>query len=383
MYHSQNSPKISAIIFLCNPMVSLKTKNTRTKRLFLIALFIFGGSTIALSAKSLLNSSNNTNSVKDSSVVLEDASLLEEGKVVDNIGTQDDKPVITTYVVKNGDSLSSIASQFSISINTILWANDLNKKSLIKPGQKLTILPVSGVVYAVGKGDTLSGIALKFDANVEEIVSFNDLEDDKPIKIGMKLIIPNAELPRVETKKEPIKQITATKAPEEKKEITQEKEVQKTLENISTNKEVDTDDMINNGAVPKVTVSGVNTQNYFSHPVPGSVLTQGIHGYNAVDFGAPLGTPVLAAADGVVIIEKGAGKWYGGYGNYIVIEHDNGTQTLYSHNSKNLVNVGDEIKQGQKIALVGSTGRSTGNHLHFEVRGGTNPWVGIKKLTQF
>jgi murein DD-endopeptidase MepM/ murein hydrolase activator NlpD len=141
--------------------------------------------------------------------------------------------------------------------------------------------------------------------------------------------------------------------------------------------------MINNGAVPKVAVSGVNTQNYFSHPVPGSVLTQGLHGYNSVDFGAPLGTPVLAAADGVVIVEKGAGKWYGGYGNYIVIEHDNGTQTLYSHNSKNLVNVGDEVKQGQKIALVGSTGRSTGNHLHFEVRGGTNPWVGIKKLTQF
>ncbi len=369
MYHSQNSPKISAIIFLCNPMVSLKTKNTRTKRLFLIALFIFGGSTIALSAKSLLNSSNNTNSVKDSSVVLEDASLLEEGKVVDNIGTQDDKPVITTYVVKNGDSLSSIASQFSISINTILWANDLNKKSLIKPGQKLTILPVSGVVYAVGKGDTLSGIALKFDVSVDEIVSFNDLEETKIIRAGMKIIIPNAELPL--EKPIPVVKKEAPLAPkititEQKTEIKEEKII--------------TTDPDNSQKI--VIEKEVVSEGYFTHPIPGSVLTQGAHGYNSVDFGAPVGTPVLASASGKVIVSKASG-YNGGYGKYIVVEHDNGTQTLYAHLSSVLVVVDDEVTKAEKIALSGNTGRSTGPHLHFEVRGGVNPWVGLKKLTQF
>jgi murein DD-endopeptidase MepM/ murein hydrolase activator NlpD len=112
---------------------------------------------------------------------------------------------------------------------------------------------------------------------------------------------------------------------------------------------------------------------YFTHPLPGSRKTQNIHGFNGTDWGAPKGTPILAAASGKVIVAKYSG-YSGGYGQYVVIEHDNGTQTLYAHASKVLVSVGDEVKQGETIALVGSTGRSTGNHLHFEVRGAMNPF---------
>jgi murein DD-endopeptidase MepM/ murein hydrolase activator NlpD len=106
----------------------------------------------------------------------------------------------------------------------------------------------------------------------------------------------------------------------------------------------------------------------------GGVRTQGVHGYNAVDLGAAVGTPFMASAAGEVIVARATG-WNGGYGQYVVIRHDNGTQTLYSHASGIVVGVGQRVVQGQVIGYVGSTGRSTGPHLHFEIRGGPrNPF---------
>jgi murein DD-endopeptidase MepM/ murein hydrolase activator NlpD len=104
------------------------------------------------------------------------------------------------------------------------------------------------------------------------------------------------------------------------------------------------------------------------------VKTQGIHGYNAVDLAAPIGTPILAAASGDVIVANDGG-WNGGYGSYVVIQHDNGSQTLYGHASAVLVSAGDHVTQGQIIARVGTSGRSTGPHVHFEIRDGIrNPF---------
>ena len=125
-------------------------------------------------------------------------------------------------------------------------------------------------------------------------------------------------------------------------------------------------------AVP-TKVSGSSSGGSYSHPVPGSVKTQGIHGYNAVDLAAPIGTTVYAAAGGEVIISKSSG-WNGGYGNYIVIRHNDGSQTLYAHLSYNSVGVGQYVGTGAVIGSVGNTGRSTGPHLHFEVRGSRNPF---------
>ena len=101
--------------------------------------------------------------------------------------------------------------------------------------------------------------------------------------------------------------------------------------------------------------------------------TQGIHGYNAVDLAAGYGSPIRAAAAGEVIVSKASG-WNGGYGQYIVIRHANGAQTLYSHMMRNDVGVGSYVSQGQVIGGMGSTGKSTGTHLHFEVRGARNPF---------
>lgn len=115
---------------------------------------------------------------------------------------------------------------------------------------------------------------------------------------------------------------------------------------------------------------------YFSLPVPSAIRTQSIHGHNAVDLANKTGTPIFAAADGKVIVSKFDGKWNGGYGNYVVISHPNGMQTLYAHMSDVLVSVGDKVTQGQTIGKMGETGLATGPHLHFEVRGGKNPFAG-------
>jgi murein DD-endopeptidase MepM/ murein hydrolase activator NlpD len=108
-------------------------------------------------------------------------------------------------------------------------------------------------------------------------------------------------------------------------------------------------------------------------PIVGGVRTQGIHGYNAVDLANKIGTPVMAAADGTVTVAK-MGGWNSGYGNYVVISHANGTQTLYAHAESLNVTMGQTVSQGDVIAYIGITGKTTGPHVHFEVRGAKNPF---------
>jgi murein DD-endopeptidase MepM/ murein hydrolase activator NlpD len=116
---------------------------------------------------------------------------------------------------------------------------------------------------------------------------------------------------------------------------------------------------------------------YYACPVHGSWLSQGLHGHNAVDLAIGIGNPIDAAANGTVIIAK-SGDWDGGYGNYVVISHPNGTETLYAHAKKLFVTAGEQVTQGEKIAEIGVTGETTGPHLHFEVRGAANPFVAVK-----
>jgi murein DD-endopeptidase MepM/ murein hydrolase activator NlpD len=104
-----------------------------------------------------------------------------------------------------------------------------------------------------------------------------------------------------------------------------------------------------------------------------AVKTQGIHGHNGVDFGGPTGTSIKAAAGGTVTVARNGG-YNGGYGSYVVISHPNGTQTLYAHMSSVGVSVGQNVGQGDYIGAIGNTGKSTGPHLHFEVRGARNPF---------
>jgi murein DD-endopeptidase MepM/ murein hydrolase activator NlpD len=112
---------------------------------------------------------------------------------------------------------------------------------------------------------------------------------------------------------------------------------------------------------------------YYTRPIIGGVKTQSIHGHNGVDIGAPVGSPILAAAEGIVLAAKPSG-YNGGYGKMIIISHPNGTQTVYGHLSSVYVTTGQSVSKGEQIGESGNTGRSTGPHLHFEVRGAENPF---------
>lgn len=260
------------------------------------------------------------------SVLVADIAFSDIAGGSDTTSTQ-----ISSYIVRDGDTISSIAKMFGVSVNTIVWANNISRTSALQSGQRLVILPVTGINYTIKKGDTIKGIALRYKADVDEILQFNDLSLDSTLVLGQTIIIPDAEL-QVSV---PTKYI------------------------VKTNPAHDT--------------NGPDYSGYYVRPIIGGVRTQGLHGYNGVDLASVVGTPIYASAAGSVIVSSSSG-WNGGYGNVIIISHDNGTQTVYGHLSKNLVSVGQRVDQGQKIALMGATGKATGSHLHFEIRGAKNPF---------
>ena len=347
-------------------------------------VLIYSTTGILLAQQVALFAHKKNTQVKNEEFTIPEAGRVTNENTIEELHPTNDKPTISIYVVQKGDTIASIAKQFDISANTVRFANDLSSKDTLKVGAKLVILPVTGIDYKVQKGDTISSIAKRFHADQKEILDFNDIDGTK-IKIGMDLIIPNAE--PLSPTKEKVSPKTPEKKIEDKKEIVSTPKQEKTTAPtpvvqqapIVSPSPVESDTPESNVVQETKKIS----DGYFIHPMPGSRLSQSLHGYNSVDFAAPLGTPILAAADGIVIVAKKDNGFSGGYGNYIVISHANGTQTLYSHLSKVSVNVEDVVKQGDEIGKCGRTGRATGNHLHFEVRGGINPWVGKKVGTTF
>jgi len=235
---------------------------------------------------------------------------------------------LVEYTVQSGDVIGQIAERFGVSANTILWENSLTWNSTIRPGQKLNILQDSGVTHTVVSGDTILAIAKKYQSDAEKIVEANKLADASDISIGEKLFIPDGVKPT---------RIVSSYTPP------------------SSN---------TSGAVPPS--ASVDSGSKLLWPVLSHRITQYYTwSHSGLDIGDKTGNPIYAAEAGKV--EK-AGWNNGGYGNYVIINHGNGLQTLYGHASKVLVSVGDSVSRGQTIALVGSTGRSTGPHLHMEVR---------------
>ncbi|OGZ04331.1 MAG: hypothetical protein A2648_01125 [Candidatus Lloydbacteria bacterium RIFCSPHIGHO2_01_FULL_41_20] len=266
--------------------------------------------------------------IVDGSAIMADTGPL--GTSLDLTENQTDE--ISIYVVRKGDSISQIAKMFGVSANTIIWANSI-EGGIIGEGQKLIILPVSGIQYTIKAGDTIKKITDKYKADAGEIMKFNGISLDTKLVVGEIIIIPDAE-----------------------------GAVVKQSINLSTR--------------PTSRVRGTggpSYDGYYIRPINGGYRSQGLHGYNGVDLANLPGTPVVASAAGDVIISR-QGGWNGGYGNYIVIQHDNGTQTLYAHLKSNVASVGWHVAQGQVIAYLGNTGQSTGPHVHFEVRGAQNPY---------
>ncbi len=232
---------------------------------------------------------------------------------------------VVTYTVQAGDTVQSIAAKFGLQPTTIMWADSAieDAPDLLQIGQQVTILPVDGVYHQVTKDDTIPSIAEAYEVEPEAITTcpYNHLAASNPtIHPGSYLIVPGGEKPYVP------KVVTAY-----------------------------------SGSVPE----GARGTGQFQWPVLGSI-TQGYwYGHRAIDVGASTGSAVLAADGGFVSF---AGWTDLGYGYLIVIDHANGFATYYAHLSGFYVQTGQAVDRGQVIGAVGSTGWSTGPHLHFEVR---------------
>ena len=242
---------------------------------------------------------------------------------------------VKTYVVQPGDTIFGIADQFGLSPETIQWTNPAleDNPDLLSVGQELTILPLDGVYHQVGSDDTIEGIAATFKADPEAIINYhlNELDPENPvIKAGQWLIIPGGSKPYKP------KYVSVAHA-----------------------------------NAPQSAQGGTGT---FQWPTNGTITQEFWSGHRALDIGAWTGAPIYAADSGYVT----AAQWDDtGYGRMIIIDHGNGFKTLYAHLSVLYVSVGDEVTQGQQIGEMGSTGNSTGPHLHFEViLNGVqrNPW---------
>src|SRR3990170_1688238 len=252
------------------------------------------------------------------------ASVEDTGVSTDISAKPRDK--IIEYTVQEGDTVSSIADKFGVSIDTILWQNSLSQKDRIKPGQTLQILPVTGISHKVVKGDTVYSIAKKYDSAPQAIVDFpyNTFVNDETFElaVGQSVIVPEGVKPDEKPSAPRTRRITPDAG--------------------------------------TVVASGT-----FVWPASGTISQNFVWYHKGVDIANRASPDVLAADAGTIVLAGWPDNY--GYGNRVMIDHGNGYVTLYGHLSRIYVVSGQTVSRGSAIGKMGSTGRSTGNHLHFEV----------------
>ncbi|MEK7481122.1 MAG: M23 family metallopeptidase [Patescibacteria group bacterium] len=237
---------------------------------------------------------------------------------------------IIVYIVQDGDTIGGIAEAFGLNLNTVLWENNLSFRSYIRPGESLRILPTDGISHEVRRGDTLVKIAKTYDGDAARIVEFNKLADAGDIEIGQKIIIPGGKKPAPVYRAPPARSRLADIA----------------------------------APLPSIFVPAGQL---YVWPTTVRRLTQYFGWrHTGIDVAGPLGSPLIASRAGRVVSAKCG--WNGGYGCHVILDHGDGVRTMYGHASRLYVDVGETVTQGQTIAAMGSTGRSTGNHIHFEIR---------------
>ena len=233
---------------------------------------------------------------------------------------------VITYTVQVNDNIWVIAQGFGLKAETVLWANPAVEKlpDLLNVGQKLVIPPVDGIYYTVSAGDTLEKLAKNYQITVDKIVGFkpNGLVEPYTLVPGQKIMLPDGRKKVVPTNYYPMTFV---------------------------------------GRAPSGAPKGSGR---FAWPTHGYLSQRYWSGHLGFDIANSKGTPIVAADDGYVRL---AGRDTYGYGNQVVIDHGNGYLTRYAHLERVLVKAGDTVKKNQKIGTMGSTGRSTGPHLHFEI----------------
>jgi murein DD-endopeptidase MepM/ murein hydrolase activator NlpD len=251
-----------------------------------------------------------------------------------NTTVQDGRDLLETYTVKSGDTLTGIASRYGISMMTIWWANKLTAKDELHVGQELVIPPVNGLVVTVKVGDTLESLAAKYNVEPDEILAVNELEDPNLI-IGQTLTLPDAAGAPIPTPK-PVSRPVGTKS----------------------------------GSSCDCSGPSTYSGGAFAWPVSGTsdYISQYFrYGHYGLDIAADYGSRENAAASGTVTF---AGWKNNGGGYQVWIAHGSGLYTTYNHMSSISVSAGQSVDRGQQVGRVGSSGRATGPHLHFEV------WIG-------
>jgi murein DD-endopeptidase MepM/ murein hydrolase activator NlpD len=282
----------------------------------------------------------------DGSIIVRDASVFFDPSAAQAASvagaSASRRGEITFYTVQPGDVIESIARRFGLQPTTIVWANQTieDNPDLLKVGQELTILPVDGVYYTVKNGDTLAAIAQRFKSETNDIVGepLNGIADGSNLMAGVKIIVPNG----VKTGAS-----SSSIAPAPSRRI----------------------------AAPAALGSGSGSATgAFVWPTNG-FISQGFWSYHrGIDIANSIGTQIAASDGGYV---QYAGWSNVGYGYMVQVDHGNGFSTLYAHLSYYYVDIGQYVSKGQVLGLMGSTGNSTGPHLHFEIRygGGTqNPF---------
>jgi murein DD-endopeptidase MepM/ murein hydrolase activator NlpD len=209
-----------------------------------------------------------------------------------------------------------------------MWANSQIEQNpdRLSIGDPVNILPVDGVLHVVKPGDTLSSLAAKYKVDVNNILGYpeNGLADaTAALTVGSQLVIPGGTKPFITP------QVPA-------------------------------------GVVVEAPSDATKGSGSFSWPISGNITQQFWGGHRALDIGSWVGAPAKAADSGYVILAGGG--WNGGYGNHVIIDHGNGFTTLYAHLNSIFVRTGESVSRGQQIGTVGTTGNSTGPHLHFEIR---------------
>lgn len=245
------------------------------------------------------------------------------------------KPIV--YTVQDGDTVASIAAKFTVSTNTILWANGLSSNDVIRVGDYLTILPVTGVLHTVQSGDTISEIAKKYDVKAADIIAYNNLGDGSDLALNQKIIVPDGDgspvaLPKV----------------------------------VSSETHLERDVTANEPTPPPVKEEGSG----FIWPTITRHISQYFQwGHTGIDIDNRSRPPVYAAQAGTVEFTG----WLGGYGNLIIVNHGGGLTTYYAHLAKFYVSKGQSVNKGDAVGKMGSTGHSSGPHVHFEVRRNGHP----------
>ncbi|MBQ6449820.1 M23 family metallopeptidase [bacterium] len=238
---------------------------------------------------------------------------------------------ITVHTVQSEETLESIAQRYGLTKETIIWENNLKQNATVQEGDELRILPVDGIRHKVTKGETIESIGKKYGlegAAVQAIVDFpfNDFVNDETFElaVGQYLMIPGGQKPKEASK--PVATFARVLTPD---------------------------------------AGTVSATGDFIWPAAG-IITQGYSFYHkAIDIANSSSGPILAADSGIVT----ASGWdTSGYGNKVIVDHGNGTRTLYAH--LRVINVveGQSVNRGDILGEMGTTGRSTGTHLHFEIR---------------